>query len=73
MYSVNNGESARALHVGRTRLIRFLVAEGMKDSEIHERMFKVYGNNCLNVYKWVELFKSGRVSVCDEQRKWTTG
>lgn len=53
-------------------VIRFLVAEGVKPSEIHERMLKVYGNHCLhrsNIYKWVEQFKSGRANVSDEQRR----
>jgi len=58
------------LHRGRTTrsVIRFLVAEGVKGSEIHDRMLKAYGNNCLNRSKRVEQFKSGRVSVCDEQQ-----
>lgn len=29
-------------------VIRFLVAEGVKPSEIHERMLKVYRNHCLH-------------------------
>jgi len=52
-------------------VIRFLVAEGEKGSKIHERMLKVYGENCLNrsnVYKWVEQFQSGRTKISDEQR-----
>jgi len=47
-------------------VIRFLVAEGVKGSEIHERMLKVHGNNYLNrsnVYKRVDEFKSDCVSV----------
>lgn len=52
-------------------VIRFLVAEGEKGSEIHKRILKVYGDNCLNrsnVYKWVEQFQSGRTKVCHNQR-----
>ena len=52
-------------------VIKFLVAEGCKPSEIHRRMSTVYDTTCFsqkNVYKWAKLFKEGRSSVQDEDR-----
>lgn len=52
-------------------VIRFLVAEGVKPSEIFSRMLIQYGKSCMNranFYKWVDRFKSGRTSVGDEPR-----
>jgi hypothetical protein len=52
-------------------VIRFLFAEGVKPVEIICRMQAQYGDNCLSrnkIYEWIDHFKNGRTSVCDEQR-----
>jgi transposase len=52
-------------------VIRFLFAEGVKPVEIVRRMQAQYGDNCLSrskVYEWLDHFKKGRTSVCDDQR-----
>jgi transposase len=52
-------------------VIRFLVAEGVKPVEIISRMQAQYGDNCLwcsKIYEWIDHFKKGRTSVCDEER-----
>jgi hypothetical protein len=51
-------------------VIRFLFAEGVKPVEIIRRMQAQYGNNCLSrskIYEWIDHFKKGRTSVCDER------
>jgi len=51
-------------------VIRFLGAEGVKPTDIHQRILAQYGSfNCRSqriVYGWVEMFKSGRTNVSDE-------
>jgi NMD protein affecting ribosome stability and mRNA decay len=52
-------------------VIRFLFAEGVKPVEIIRRMQVQYCDNCLSrskIYKWIDHFKKGRTSVCDEER-----
>jgi transposase len=52
-------------------VIRFLFAEGVKPVEIIRRMQAQYGDNCLScnkIYEWIDHFKKGRTSVCDEER-----
>jgi transposase len=52
-------------------VIRFLFAEGVKPVEIIRRMQAQYGDNCLSrskIYEWIDHFKKGRTSVCDEDR-----
>jgi hypothetical protein len=52
-------------------VIRFLFAEGIKPVEIIRRMQAQYGDNCLSrskIYEWIDHFKKGRTSVCDEDR-----
>jgi hypothetical protein len=51
-------------------VFRFLFAEGVKHVEIIRRMQAEYGDNCLSrskIYKWIDHFKRGRTSVCDEE------
>jgi hypothetical protein len=51
-------------------MIRFLFAEGVKPVEIIRRMQAQYGDNCLlrsKIYEWINHFKKGRTSVCDEE------
>jgi transposase len=39
--------------------------------EIVRRMQAQYGDNCLSrskIYEWLDHFKKGRTSVCDEER-----
>jgi transposase len=53
------------------RVIRFLFAAGFKPVEIIHRMQAQYGDNCLSrskIYEWIDHFKKGRTSVCDEER-----
>jgi transposase len=53
------------------RVIRFLCPEGVKPVEIIRRMQAQYGDNCLSrskIYEWVDHFKKGRASVCDQER-----
>jgi transposase len=53
------------------KVIRFLLAEVVKPVEIIRRMQAQYGDNCLSrskIYKWIDHFKKGRTSVCDEER-----
>lgn len=57
--------------VEQRSVIRFLLSEGEKPSNIYSRMTKQYGESCMNrgnFYKWVDQFKNGRTSVTDEQR-----
>jgi hypothetical protein len=52
-------------------VIRFLFAEGVKPVEIIRRMQTQYGDSCLSrskIYEWIDHFKKGRTSVCDEER-----
>jgi hypothetical protein len=52
-------------------VIRFLFAEGVKPVEIIRRMQAQCGDNCLSrdeIYEWIDHFKKGRTSVCDEER-----
>jgi IS30 family transposase len=52
-------------------MIRFLFAEGFKPVEIVRRMQAQYSDNCLShskIYEWIDHFKNGRTSVCDEER-----
>jgi hypothetical protein len=47
------------------------VAEGVKPVEIIRRLQAHYGDNCLSrikIYEWIDHFKKGRISVCDEER-----
>jgi len=58
--------------IGEQRgVVRFLWAEGVKPVEIHRRMLTQYGQSTMSqrkVYEWVEMFKSGRTRVTDEDR-----
>ena len=50
-------------------VIRFLLAEEVKWSEMVSRMEKQYGAICMyrgNVYKWIQAFKEGRKSITNE-------
>ncbi|UYV83836.1 hypothetical protein LAZ67_X000351 [Cordylochernes scorpioides] len=52
-------------------VIRFLNAEGIQTSQICQRMINIYGESCLsqkNIYKWVNEFKSGRITCSDIER-----
>jgi transposase len=52
-------------------VIRFLIAEGVKPVEIIRRIQAQYGDNCSScnkIYEWIDHFKKGRTSVCDEER-----
>ena len=52
-------------------VIKFLVAEQCKPSEIFRKMSDVYEEACFsqkNVYKWAKLFKEGRKNVFDKDR-----
>jgi transposase len=52
-------------------VIRFLFAEGVKPVEIIRRMQAQYSNNYLSrskIYEWIDHFKNGRTSACDEER-----
>jgi transposase len=52
-------------------VIRFLFAEGIKPVEVIRGMQAQYGDNCLScskIYEWIDHFKKGRTSVCDEER-----
>jgi transposase len=56
-------------------VIRFLFAEGVKPVEITRRMQAQCGDNflsCSKVYEWIDHFKKGRTSVCDEERSGRT-
>ena len=49
----------------------FLHSEGTKPAEIIRRMQQQYGESCLSerkIYEWLNRFKNGRVSICDEER-----
>jgi hypothetical protein len=48
-----------------------LFAEGVKPAEIIRRMQAQCGDNCLSqskINEWIDHFKKGRTSVCDEER-----
>ena len=52
-------------------VIKFLVSEGEKASNIVKRLEAVYGNAALGktaIYAWVERFRSGRISLEDDKR-----
>jgi hypothetical protein len=52
-------------------VIRFLFSEGFKPVEIIRRMQAQYDDNCLSrskIHEWIDHFKKGRTSVCDEER-----
>jgi transposase len=52
-------------------VIRFLFAEGVKPVAIIRRIQAQYGDDCLSrskIYEWIDHFKKGRTSVCDEAR-----
>jgi len=49
-------------------VIRFLSSEGVKPTEIHQRMKVQYGDACLSlqqVYTWTRKFMNGTSSVTD--------
>jgi hypothetical protein len=53
------------------KVIRFLFVEVVKPVKIIHRMQAQYGDNCLpcsKIYEWIDHFKKGRTSVCDEER-----
>ena len=61
-----------ATHEEQRAVIRFLAAEGEKPNEVYTRMSVQYGSSCLNqrnVYKLIERFKEGHISIKDEPRK----
>jgi hypothetical protein len=52
-------------------VVRFLFAEGVKPVEIIRRMQAQCGDNSLSrskINEWIDHFKKGRTSVCDEER-----
>jgi hypothetical protein len=52
-------------------VIPFLFAEGVKPLEIIRRMQAQYSDDCLSrskIYEWIDHFKKGRTSACDEER-----
>jgi hypothetical protein len=52
-------------------VVRFLFAEGVKPVEIIRRIQARYCDNWLwrsKIYEWIDHFKKGRTSVCDEKR-----
>jgi hypothetical protein len=53
------------------RVVRFLFAKGVKPVEIIRGMQAQFSDNCLSrskIYEWIDHFKKGRTSVCDEER-----
>lgn len=47
-------------------VIRFLLAEGVSDADIHRRLLAQYGDSVISrcdVYKWIDKFKTGWTSV----------
>ena len=52
-------------------VIRFLQVENVRPSEIHRRLFAVYGEHVMNaasVGKWCTMFKNGRTDVHEAGR-----
>ena len=52
-------------------VIRFLQAENVRPSEIHQRLVAVYGEHVMNVdsvRKWCTMFTNGRTVVHDAER-----
>ena len=52
-------------------MIRFLKAENVRPSEIHQRLVAVYGQHVMNVAsvrKWCTMFRNGRTDVYDAER-----
>lgn len=52
-------------------VIRFLLAEGAKPSDILCRMTQQYGSSCMgktSFYNWVKAFKEGRNDITDKDR-----
>ena len=52
-------------------VIRFLLSESVKPSEIFSRINKQYGKSCMKraiFYAWVEKLKNGRTRMADEHR-----
>ena len=52
-------------------VIRFLQAENVRPSEIHRRLFAVYGEHVMkadSVRKWRAIFTNGRTDVHDAER-----
>ena len=51
-------------------VIRFLQAENVRPSEIHQRLVAVYGEHVMNaasVRKWCTMFTNGRTDVHDAE------
>jgi transposase len=56
-------------------VIRYLFVEGVKPVEIIRRVQTQCGDSCLSrskIYEWIDHFKKGRTSVCDEERSGRT-
>jgi hypothetical protein len=56
-------------------VVRFLFAEGVKPVEIIRQMQAQYSDNFLSpskIHEWIDHFKKGRISVCDEKRSGRT-
>ena len=52
-------------------MIRFLQAEKVRPSEIHQRLVAVYGEHVINaasVRKWCTMFRNGRTDLHDAER-----
>jgi len=52
-------------------VIRFLQAENVRPSEIHQRLVAVYGEHVMNVAsvrKWCIMFTNGRTDFHDAER-----
>lgn len=55
--------------VAQRIVVRFLVSEGVKNTEIFLRLRNQFGSECLSraaVFKWVKAFKNGRETVENE-------
>jgi len=55
--------------VAQRIIIRFLVGEDVKNTDIFVRLQKQFGSECLSraaVFKWAKAFKDGRKTVKNE-------
>lgn len=51
-------------------VIRFLQVEGNSAAEVHRRMLRVYGENCVSdgvLREWCQKFKDGRTDIHHEE------
>jgi hypothetical protein len=55
--------------MGQRVVMKFLVNEGVKPTDIYRRLQAQYGDETLSrskTYEWCKCFKDGRTSVCDD-------